>query len=396
MKTTDLYKKKKECCGCEACSLVCPSQIIHMQPDKEGFLYPVITDESGCINCGRCLKVCPEKSPGRNPNHLIESFGGYSCDINEVKICSSGGYATAISREFVTLGGIVYGVRYTSDFEGVAYSRAQTIEELDLFRTSKYVQAAKNGIYAKVKEDLNRGKRVLFIGLPCEVSALYHYVGRNTEELYTISLICHGPTSPKVHYDFCRTLEKNCHSKLTKFSVREKIKGWKPYYIFAEFENGKYTRFVYNKSNYGMAFIYMKRPSCSVCRYKYDDDSFGLIADLTLGDFHAVRKDMPHFNSWGVSQACVQTTKGSYLVNLIRDSCQIEPIPLERVITGNIAYMKAIPLKKQRGLFVYTYLLFSLKTACKLPTIFIEKLIEELKDNLIRLIIKVLRFCKLK
>ena len=32
-----------------------------MQPDEEGFDYPVI-DEKMCIRCGMCLKVCPIKA----------------------------------------------------------------------------------------------------------------------------------------------------------------------------------------------------------------------------------------------------------------------------------------------------------------------------------------------
>ena len=42
-------KKKPDCCGCSACSKICPVGAITMQTDKEGFLYPVIDDEK-CID----------------------------------------------------------------------------------------------------------------------------------------------------------------------------------------------------------------------------------------------------------------------------------------------------------------------------------------------------------
>lgn len=40
-----LYNRKEECCGCTACYAICPKQAISMQPDEEGFDYPVIDEE---------------------------------------------------------------------------------------------------------------------------------------------------------------------------------------------------------------------------------------------------------------------------------------------------------------------------------------------------------------
>ena len=45
------------CTGCGACASGCPKGAIHMVRDKEGFLYPQITD--GCVSCGHCAHVCP-------------------------------------------------------------------------------------------------------------------------------------------------------------------------------------------------------------------------------------------------------------------------------------------------------------------------------------------------
>ena len=55
-----LYKRKEECCGCTACYAICPKEAISMIEDEEGFEYPVI-DESKCIRCFQCIKVCPFK-----------------------------------------------------------------------------------------------------------------------------------------------------------------------------------------------------------------------------------------------------------------------------------------------------------------------------------------------
>lgn len=55
-----LYERKEDCCGCTACYAICPKQAISMQPDEEGFDYPVV-DSNLCVRCYMCLKVCPIK-----------------------------------------------------------------------------------------------------------------------------------------------------------------------------------------------------------------------------------------------------------------------------------------------------------------------------------------------
>ena len=60
-----LYTRKEDCCGCTACYAICPKSAITMQPDEEGFDYPVI-DEEKCVRCGMCLKVCPIKAAKSN------------------------------------------------------------------------------------------------------------------------------------------------------------------------------------------------------------------------------------------------------------------------------------------------------------------------------------------
>ena len=38
--------------------MICPSRIIEMQQDKEGFLYPAV-QKNKCVSCGLCVNVCP-------------------------------------------------------------------------------------------------------------------------------------------------------------------------------------------------------------------------------------------------------------------------------------------------------------------------------------------------
>ena len=49
--------EKNRCCGCSACSKICPVGAITMIEDEEGFLYPEINQDK-CIQCGACHKIC--------------------------------------------------------------------------------------------------------------------------------------------------------------------------------------------------------------------------------------------------------------------------------------------------------------------------------------------------
>lgn len=53
----ELYHDRSECCGCTACAVICPRDAITMEPDEEGFAYPVV-DAALCVRCGRCEDAC--------------------------------------------------------------------------------------------------------------------------------------------------------------------------------------------------------------------------------------------------------------------------------------------------------------------------------------------------
>lgn len=55
-----LYNTRSDCCGCTACSSVCPMTAIVMKMDQEGYLYPSVNREK-CVRCYKCIDVCPLK-----------------------------------------------------------------------------------------------------------------------------------------------------------------------------------------------------------------------------------------------------------------------------------------------------------------------------------------------
>lgn len=64
----ELYRDRSECCGCTACAVVCPRDAVAMEPDEEGFAYPVV-DAALCIRCLKCEDACVFKAA------LVERWG---------------------------------------------------------------------------------------------------------------------------------------------------------------------------------------------------------------------------------------------------------------------------------------------------------------------------------
>lgn len=363
MKTEDLYKLRNECCGCELCSQSCPKGIIEMEPDEAGFLYPLIKDDSTCVNCKKCLSVCPMKSPGRHGKEVLRSFSFSLNDSNDLKKSASGGLVTEISRRFINLGGVVYGTQYTNDYTEIEYARAASIEELERFRGSKYVQAYTKSLYANVRKDLQAGIKVLVVGLPCLLSAVYHAFG-DKDNLFTIALICHGPTSQKVHKDYCNSVTGPNDGEIKFMSVRYKLKGWKPYFIHIEYENGRVWNEQFNQSDYNTAFLYLKRLSCRTCQYKAENSSFGILSDLVAGDFHAANPQSSQYNKWGVSQCSVMTQKGVFLSSLLSDDYDLPEIPYGVIRSSNRGMYIPIPQRGNYDRFVKDYSSHTLSYAC--------------------------------
>ena len=362
-----LFRTKQECCGCESCIDSCPISIISRTIDEEGFLYPYVTAPDKCLHCNKCKTVCPVKNNDRIQNYSEEPYVGYIDDEEFVKECSSGGLATAISTSFIKNGGIVYGVSYSDDYMSIEYKRASELFELKRFRTSKYAQSSKGNVYSMVHKDLSLGFKVLFIGLPCEVNAVKLLLGTDHPNLYAVSLICHGVTSPHVHKQYISNLlQAHQANHILFFSLRHKIKGWKPYYIKTIFDNDKVSLEKFENSTYGNAFIFFKRLSCNTCKIKR-----GYIrSDITLGDYHYGGKVRPVLsNSYGVSQIVVHTEKGNELLKEV-EGLIYQKIGLNTVIR-NIAYSWAIPKKWNRKEFGRAFARRGLNYAVNLPSCYI-------------------------
>lgn len=254
-------------------------------------------------------------------NHVgLKAYYGSIANETDLKTVASGGAATVISEKFVEEGGTVVGVSWSDDFKSAHYECVETKEGLTKLKSSKYIASEKRVggglVYDLINKRLQEGRKVLFIGLGCDVAALYKWVeNKNVDisNLYTIDLICHGVTFPVMQSAFIEQLERRYGSKVVEYSARNKSKGWSSPSICARFSNGKTYRKLLYETEFGFAFKTYIRKSCYSCKYKGKNH----VADITIGDYWGMNKAQIGYRRNGVSILLSRTNKGQCLIDSI-------------------------------------------------------------------------------
>ena len=250
-------------------------------------------------------------------------------------------------------GGTIFGVTYSQDFKRAEFACIEDEKDLYKLKGSKYIETDKrifvNGEYVSVwplvAEKLEAGKKVLFIGLGCDVGALKSFLSAkkiDTRNLYTIDLICMGPTFQEVHRQYIENLEQKYKSRIKNFTVRYKLHGWTPAHILAEFEDGQKFCKSFYETDYGIAFSNYARRACYGCKFKGRNHQ----ADITVGDFWGLRPGMKAYNPNGVSIFIVRTERGEELIRMLDPKeFTIEPADVDFAVENNsMFYMrKEIP-----------------------------------------------------
>lgn len=317
--------KQDLCTGCMACVGKCKKEAISIQDNVSA--YNAVIDESKCVSCGACERVCPNNHKV-NLNEPIYWKEGWAPDNIRSK-ASSGGAASAMMEYFVNDGGYVAACLFSNG--EFVFDITNKKEELVHFVGSKYVKSNPVGIYDKVIEKLKNGNSVLFIGLPCQVAAVKNYMlampDNIRENLYTVDLICHGSPSPKI-LKFALYEKGIDILQLKEIRFRNKTN----FGLSSRDEDGEYKTIVPAgvQDMYTHAFLTSLdyTENCYSCRYA----TWGRVSDVTLGDSWGSNQ-IDREQEKGISLVLCQTTKG---VTLIQNSgIKLEEVDIEKALEAN-------------------------------------------------------------
>lgn len=304
------------CSGCGFCKQVCPTDAIILQEDSHGFMHPTV-EMSKCIQCGKCSNLCPYKKKEAQKISKEDDFqsiyAAYSKNPEVVKNSSSGGLFYEIANKVIQENGVVYGAAFDEDFS-LVHRRVDKIEDIKPLMGSKYVQSNAFFSFDSIKEDIKTGRKVLFVGTPCQVSAL-KALYKNAENLLLVDFVCHGVPSQSLLQDHIQYLDLYFNSDVKEYIPRSKINGWGHNELYI-YKNGKkdykhpitqaYKRVFYSNN--------ALRGSCYNCPYT----DFDRPGDLTLADYWGIEQKRPDlYRKEGLSMLLANSEKGKNFIETV-------------------------------------------------------------------------------
>lgn len=279
-----------------------------MQADNEGFLYPNV-DESKCVECGLCERVCNELNPfgERQPIKVLAAIN----KDEQIRLkSSSGGIFHILAERTIGEGGVVFGARFDDDWQ-VVIDYTDNMKGVESFMGSKYVQARMDSAYSDAKRFLNEGRKVLFSGTPCQVAGLHKFLRKQYDNLLTVDLICHGTPSPKVWRMYLEDVIRR-EQLISSVEFRNKAKGWKNFSFSLQYNEDDQSVSMlipFMQNHFLKAFLkdIILRPSCYDCKAK----SCSSQSDITIADFWGIETVFPDMDDdKGTGLVFINTEKG--------------------------------------------------------------------------------------
>ena len=313
---------EKKCVGCGACVDVCPKNVLSLKPNADGFYEPRIVGET-CIDCNQCVRVCPAIEPFKGARDS-DYYYGWANDERIRAQSTSGGAFSTLANEILKSGGVVFGAKYSEDRKAVEMASTEECD-LDALRKSKYCQARSCGLYKKMAQELQAGKKVMLTGTPCQITAARKYFGEN-ENLLLVAFICGGVIPDKVLREHVEWLEKKYKSEVEYINIRDKSKGWSTMRIQVGFKNGKVYQRYYKFDYYYYYYTpNLKNEQCMTCSFTNHD-----AVDISIADFWGFRKEKIQNDDKGMSLICAHTEKGKAIVAQIKDKMILHPLKEEQ------------------------------------------------------------------
>ena len=332
-------KSEEECTGCMACVAICPKDAISTTYSEFGYRIPVV-DNSKCVQCGLCAKVCRTTLSQFNSS-ASDTYIAYNTNDDLRLQSASGGVFSSLAKSFIEQGGVVVGSNLSIENGEVTVKHIVVDNENDLILLlgSKYVESDCSSVYRMIGNHLKNGTAVLFCGTSCQVKSLYRFLEIrhiSTNALYTIDLICHGVPGIKLLRDY---FDEKCfsHENHSELKFRTKNNGVISFQFSGKADNSSDMIIPASQSSYYDLFLHSNsyRDQCYNCEYANDHKP----GDITIGDYFEARYDYPElFQQGGVLSdsdylncLLVNSIKGQELLNAYGEQLKLHPVSRKRV-----------------------------------------------------------------
>lgn len=247
-------------------------------------------------------------------------IAAYSKDRSIRDRSSSGGFCAELARYAERNSGVVYGGAFSKDFRKVVTTKVGTLEEyMSKLSQSKYSFCLLPKL-SEVRDEVNSGRNVVFIGSPCQIFALRLFMKDIPENCILVDFRCRGYSNPKILSDFVDKAQKDGGEiSSILFRHRHSVKN-----VWVNFSSGKaldygssmFSRHVHDVKNH--------IPGCGTCRFRH-----GLIScsDITVGDFwdnarNKLKLGREFTPERGCNIVCINTEKGRRMFDLVKHNLE--------------------------------------------------------------------------
>ncbi len=331
--------QESSCIGCQACVEFCSRKALsfHYNEWGEG---RVIVDSDKCNNCGLCELHCPSKVNKFN----IASRNVYAAiSRKNHSVGSSGGVFYELASQFIKEGGVVFGASFDTTLK-LKHSKATDLSELIKLCKSKYLHSDMSGIYTEISNCLKSGLKVMFVGTPCQVSAVKNiFLEKYNKQLVLVDFLCHGTGTQKI-FDICiKNEEKKRNGKIINFSFKAKSRNIGHSFKYELLREGKKKLVKGYNFEFPYYNSYLKynifNEYCYKCKYTRNER----VGDITLGDFWGIQKYNRKLKDWkGVSMISVNTPNGKELFDKIKSCCRVYEYQIEKASANNQAFKENV------------------------------------------------------
>lgn len=261
-----------------------------------------------------------KKEQERSKEYFLKSsVFNYCCYSKDKYIrdnSTSGGVCPELAKYVFNNNGIVYAARYNNDFTKVIIDSVNNLEDyFKYFVKSKYNFSYMPKL-STIKDQLENGKLIMYIGSPCQILALKTYLKKDYDNLILVDFKCRGFSESKKLENFTKNIESKYGSKIKNIDFRpnHRVDG-----VLVELNNGsaiKYKVFEYKD------FVFNSLERCQKCKFDHGKISY---SDITVSDFWFNFK-----NKWkigeeftpknGCNHVRTNTLKGFIFFNKIKEN----------------------------------------------------------------------------
>ncbi|MGE4564192.1 MAG: Coenzyme F420 hydrogenase/dehydrogenase, beta subunit C-terminal domain [Victivallaceae bacterium] len=324
--------RSERCYGCGSCAMRCPQHCIYMESDAEGFDYPRI-DFDQCTRCNRCMGNCPVNDAAfhARPDMTPKYFRAKPLAERLRQLTAVNALFVALSDAVLRRGGSICGAVPEENFR-MAHRIVADRAGRDRMIGFHYLQSRVTQVYTKIRQHLNSGKLLLFVGSPCKVAGLNAYLGHNCENLITLEYFCEGKVSPLIFDGYLDALETQYHSRPVAIKLCDPATDRTGSELEITFADGE-TRLI-SRDQDPLVRLFRERlaqrPCCGNCPYAGVERG----ADISIAEFPGEP---------GIALAAVNTNQGYELLSEIFDdfelhNCRPDDFELARLTTPHATH----------------------------------------------------------